>query len=206
MHALALTATLSAAAFVAGALWMQDSAPKRFTHPISKDADGGMARWMETMKPGPAHQRLAELIGTYDLTMRMQMAPGQPPMESKGTLEISWLAEGKWRQTRGEISMLGQKSMLASSIGYDNFKQRYVWAKVDGLQTELATAMGHFDKSGDNLILWGTIDEPMTPEQDKMVKYVWRGYGQDTFVLEVHDMMIGEENTRVLEIEHRRRK
>jgi len=74
------------------------------------------------------------------------------------------------------------------------------------LQTCIAGAFGHFDSSGDNLILWGTIDEPMTPEQDKQVKYVYRGFGQDKFVLEVHDMMIGEANTKVLEIEYRKRK
>jgi hypothetical protein len=29
-----------------------------------------------------------------------------------------------------------------------------------------------------------TIDEPGTPEQDKMVKYVFRGFGKDTFNFE----------------------
>ena len=46
----------------------------------------------------------------------------------------------------------------------------------------------------------------MTPEQDKQVKYVFRNFGQDQFVLEVHDMMIGESNTKVLEFAYTRRK
>lgn len=190
----------------AGALWMQDSKPKRFTHPISKDADGGMARWMATMKPGPAHERLAELVGKYDTTMRMWMAPGQPPMEAQGSSEFAWFAEGKWLQESWSMPMMGMPSKGLTVLGYDNFKERYVWTKVDSLQTCITSAFGHFDKSGDDLILWGTIDEPMTPEQDKQVKYVYRGYGKDKFVLEVHDMMIGESNTKVLEIEYRRKK
>jgi len=201
---LALVLTLTAVA--SGAVWMQDAKPARFTHPMPKDPDGGMARWMATMKPGPAHARLKELLGSYEVTMRMSMGPGQPPMESKGTDEITWFAEGKWLQSSWRIEMMGQPTKGLSILGYDNFKERYVWTKVDSMQTCVQSAFGHFDQSGDDLILWGTIDEPMTPEQDKQVKYVYRGFGRDKFVLEVHDMMIGETNTKVLEFEYVRKK
>lgn len=206
MKTLVTLAFVSLATVSAGAMWIQETKPKRFTHPIPKDADGGMARWMATMKPGPAHERLGELIGKYDTTMRMQMAPGMPPMESKGEAEFLWFAEGKWLQENWSIPMLGRPSKGMTVLGYDNFKERYVSSRFDSLQTTINGGFGHFDKSGDNLILWGTIDEPMTPEQDKQVKYVYRGFGQDKFVLEVHDMMIGETDTKVLEIEYRRRK
>ena len=205
MQAIALTAVaLAASAF--GVLWMQDTKPERFTHPVSKDADGGMARWMQTMKPSAAHARLKELVGSYDVTMKMQMMPGEPPMETKGTAEFGWFAEGKWLQETWSIEMMGQKVKGIAHLGYDNFKERFVWCKVDSMQTSLQLASGLFDKSGDNLILWGTIDEPMTPEQDKQVKYVTRGFGQDTFTVEVHDMMIGESDTKVMEFVYTRKK
>ncbi len=199
-------AVLSLATLSAGALWAQEAKSKRFTHPTPKDADGGMARWMATMQPGPAHARLSEILGKYDMTMRMWMAPGMPPSEEKGTAEFVWFAEGKWLQETWSMSMMGHPTKGVTVLGYDNFKERYVSTRFDSLQTCINGAFGHFDKSGDNLILWGTIDEPMTPEQDKQVKYVYRGFGQDKFVLEVHDMMIGETNTKVLEFEYSRRK
>ncbi|MBM3976359.1 MAG: DUF1579 domain-containing protein [Planctomycetes bacterium] len=161
---------------------------------------------MKSMQPSAAHARLAEMLGTYDVTMRMQWAPGQPAMESKGTAKVAWFSEGKWLQSTWDIEMMGQAVKGIDHLGYDNFKERFVWCKLDSMQTTIQTAAGHFDQSGDNLILWGTIDEPMTPEQDKQVKYVFRGYGQDRFTLEVHDMMIGETNTKVLELEYVRRK
>jgi hypothetical protein len=204
MKALTLVTLLSIAA-VASAM-LQEPTSKRFTHPMPKDADGGMARWMQTMKPGPAHERLKELLGSYDITMRMWMAPDQPPMESKGTEEITWFAEGKWLLSTRSMTMMGQPTKGLMILGYDNFKERYVQMKVDSMQTSIFNAFGHFDQSGDNLILWGTIDEPMTPEQDKQVKCVYRGFGKDKFVLEVHDMMIGESNTKVLEYEYVRKK
>lgn len=199
-------AAVSLAAFAFGALAMQDTKPERFTHPVSKDADGGMARWMKTMQPSAAHARLKEILGSYDVTMKMYMAPGQPPMESKGSAEFVWFADGKWLQETWSIEMLGQMVKGIAHLGYDNFKERYVWCKVDSMQTSMQMASGHFDQSGDNMILWGTIDEPMTPEQDKQVKYVYRGFGKDKFTLEVHDMMIGESNTKVLEFEYTRKK
>ena len=206
MKILTLAALLSIVAAASAAMHAQEKKEERFTHPLSKDADGGMARWMATMKPGPAHERLKEFLGSWELTMRMWMAPGQPPMESKGTSEVTWFAEGKWLQESWSIPMMGMPTKGLSILGYDNFKERYVSTRVDSLQTSIASAFGHFDQSGDNLILWGTIDEPMTPEQDKQVKYVYRGFGKDRSVLEVHDMMIGESNTRVFEIESVRKK
>lgn len=206
MKILTLAACLSIAALTSAAVHLQDEKPKRFTHATPKSMEEGMARWMQTLKPGPAHERLAELLGTYDVTMRMWMAPGAPAMESKGVDEITWWAEGKWLQSSWSIEMMGQPTKGLAILGYDNFKERYVWTKVDSMQTTIYNAFGHFDQSGDNLILWGTIDEPMTPEQDKQVKYVYRGFGQDNFVLEVHDMMIGESNTKVLEFAYVRRK
>jgi hypothetical protein len=206
MKLLTVLTFLSIATAASAAMLLQDKKPQRFTHPMTKDADGGMARWMATMKPGPAHERLKELIGSYDITMRMTMAPGQPPMESKGTSDITWFAEGKWLQENWSIPMMGMPCKGLSILGYDNFKERYVGTKVDSLQTCITGAFGHFDQSGDNLILWGTIDEPGTPEQDKQVRYIYRGFGKDKFTLEVHDMMIGESNTKVLEFEYARRK
>ena len=56
---------------------------------------------------------------------------------------------------------------------------------LDSMQTTLNTASGHFDQSGDNLILWGTIDEPATPEQDKQCKYVFRGFALSRWPLQL---------------------
>jgi hypothetical protein len=206
MQIATLTTVLTLTALTSALLWMQDTKPPRFTHPLSKDADGGMARWMQTCKAGPAHERLRELLGSYDTVTRVGMDPSQP-MELKGTAEFSWLAEGKWLQAKlAGMMMNGKPGIGLWVLGYDNFKERYVTTMVDSMQTCMNGASGHFDSSGDNLILWGTIDEPMTPEQDKTVKYVYRGFGRDSFVFEIHDMMVGESNTKVVEIAFTRKK
>jgi uncharacterized protein DUF1579 len=180
---------------------------KRFAYPWPASQEEAMARWMKVCQPSAAHERLKELLGTYDTTTRMSMGgPGSKPIETKGTAETTWLVEGRWLQTKWSGEMMGQKTTGLWILGYDNFKERFVYTTVDSFQTCMNSASGLFDQSGDHLILWGTIDEPMTPEQDKLVKYVWRDFGKDKYTFEVHDMMIGESNTKVIEIEHVRRK
>ncbi len=53
---------------------------------------------------------------------------------------------------------------------------------------------------------YGTIDEYLTGEHDKMVKTVWRFISDDKMVLEIHDLPIGENNTKVVEITYTRKK
>jgi hypothetical protein len=43
--------------------------------------------------------------------------------------------------------------------------------------------------------MYGTLDEYLTGEHDKMVKSVWRFVSDDEMRLEVHDLAIGESNS-----------
>lgn len=211
MHFLPLAAVLALATAVSATVLVQDKHvvqdKQRFAYPWPASQEEAMARWIKVCQTGAAHERLKELLGSYDTTMRMWMGgPGSKAMETKGTAETTWFVDGRWLQTKWTGEMMGQKTTGLSILGYDNFKERFVYTTVDSFQTCMNSASGLFDQSGDHLILWGTIDEPGTPEQDKQVKYVYRGFGQDKCTFEVHDMMIGETNTKVIEIEFARRK
>ena len=203
MRIATLAVVLSLAASASAALWWQGAA--RFTQPQPDSQEAAMARWMASCRNGPAHVRLAELVGKYETTTRMTM-PGMEMPETKGTCDVTWLVEGRWLQADWTGSMMGTPTKGKWILGYDMFKQRYVMTMVDSFQTTMNSACGLFDRSGDDLILWGTIDEPMTPEQDKQVKYVLRGFGKDKWAFETHDMMIGETDTKVLELAFARRK
>ena len=75
------------------------------TFALSQDgADpGAMERWMETTKVTEKHKKLGAMIGKWDTTTRIWMqGKDNPPMESKGTAECSWLYDGKWLQWTGD--------------------------------------------------------------------------------------------------------
>lgn len=165
-----------------------------------------MERWMQSNALTEKHKALEYFLGRWDTETRMWMAPGAPPDVTKGTMEYSWLIDGRWMQMRGEGSMMGQPITEFGVFGYDNFKQKYVSTYLNSMTTVLLPSEGNFDQSGKNLILYGPMDEPMTGEHDKMVKYVTRIQGPDRHVFEVHDLAIGEQNTKVVEVTYTRKK
>ena len=71
-----------------------------------------------------------------------------------------------------------------------------------GLLQDLGRAFD--DQHGNELHMFGFLDEPMTGEHDKVVKHVYRFVDDKTFVIEVHDLPIASDNTKVMEFEFRR--
>jgi hypothetical protein len=185
--------------FVAAAVWTSSVA---FTQD-KPDADG-MKRWMDSCKSGPHHKDLARFVGSWD-TETTITGMGGPPIKEKGTAECRWLVEGKWIVTDSKGVVMNMPLASHKVMGYDNFKKKYVVSHTDSLQTCLLTGEGLFAPSG-ALIVYGKMDEPMTGECDKTVKWVWRFDGPDRITLEIHDMDIGEANTMVFDIVYTRRK
>ena len=174
---------------------------------LSQEGDAAMEAWMKACTPGEKHERLGALVGTWDTVTRIWMAPGQPPSEDTGEAEFTWLFPGRWIQQRTKGTMMGMPHEGFGVLGYDNFKQKYVGSWTDNMTTALLTFQGSFDKQGDNLVMWGPMDEPMTGEHDKTVKYVTRFRGPDELLFEIHDMVIGEgPEAKVIEISYKRRK
>jgi hypothetical protein len=154
--------------------------------------------------PGPNHKELERFLGQWDTETRLMLpTPTQP---EKGTASYSWLMEGRWVKGESSGTMMGMPIRTFGILGYDNFKMSYVTANVNSFDTTLTTSEGDMDPSGKAILSYGTLDEYLTGEHDKMVKYVWRFLSADEMVLEVHDLPIGEKNTQVIEIRFKRRK
>jgi hypothetical protein len=107
--------------------------------------------------------------------------------------------EGRWLKWEGSGTMMGMPANLFMLIGYDNFKMSYVATFVSSLDTAMLRAEGDMDPGGKTLLMYGTLDEYLTGEHDKMVKYVWRFESDDRIRMELHDLPIGETNTKVVE-------
>jgi hypothetical protein len=192
------------AALLGAGVWLTCSAVTQ-----DKDAQAamaeGMKRWQQACTPGQSHQALARLLGSWT-TETIVSGMGGPDMKSEGTAEWRWLFDGRWIQQNWSGSMMGTPIKGQMTIGYDNFRQKYTMASVNDMETVLTTSEGDFDQSGNTLITYGKLDEPMTGEVGKMVKYVWRLEGADKVTFEVHDLAIGESNTKVITVVYTRKK
>jgi Protein of unknown function (DUF1579) len=170
--------------------------------------EGGddMAKMMEAAKkwtaPSASHKKLERFVGKWDVTSTMG---GQPVGKSKA--EFTSILGGRF--VKGELK--GQFWINANYeslylLGYDNFKHAYVQTSADNMNTMLLEAQGVADQTGDTLILYGKMDEYLTGEIGKEVKYVYRWKDDDQFAIEVHDLAIGETNTKVVEMQYTRAK
>jgi len=206
MKLLRITTLLGAVCGCLGLLAAVDTARGDATDPKPEQVD--MAALMQQARkyttPGEQHKLLERFIGEWDTLARIVM-PGTSGEGEKGTATFDWLMEGRWIKMQSSGSMMGMQTESFSIMGYDNFKMSYVIVTVGTMDTAMLTSEGDLDPGGEALITYGTLDEYLTGEHDKMVKYVWRFVSDDEMTLEVHDLPIGETNTKVVEITFSRR-
>ena len=149
-------------------------------------------------QPGENHKLLQRFVGNWETATRFVMA-GNKGAPSRGTCKADWLMKDRWVQLNVTGPLIGREVKAFTLIGYDNFKQSFVVTSVNDLDTAMNRSEGDLTRDGKTLITYGTIDEYLTGEHDKAVKYVWRFVDEDTIVFEVHDLHIGEDNTMVIE-------
>ena len=188
----------AAAAFV-----LSTAAPIASQPQSQADMAAMMAKAKRFTQPGDAHKVLERFVGKWATELRL-VGMGKPAPPEKGTAEFSWLMPGRWLKMESTGTMMKLPTQSFMHLGYENFKQSYVSTNINSLDTAMTHAEGDMDPSGKALISYGTLDEYLTGEHDKMVKYVWRFNSPQEMVLEVHDLPIGESNAKVLEITFRR--
>ncbi len=167
--------------------------------PEKVDLAAMMARAKAFTQPSEHHELLKRFIGTWDTELRLTSF-GEEASVDKGTATFSWLMEGRWLKQESTGTVMGMPNQSFMILGYDNFKQSYVAVTVGTFDTAMITVEGDLDPGGDVLIVYGTLDEYLTGEHDKMVKAVYRFVSPDKIVHEIHDLPIGEKNTKVIEM------
>ncbi len=176
--------------------------------PPQEQMDPMMAKWKELSTPGEAHKKLSDFAGVWETETRMWMGgegSGQPAV-TKGKSEHKMILGGRFLLQEFKGEMMGMPMTGWGLTGYDNYAKKYIGIWVDDMSTVLATMEGTMDKSGTVLTMFGKMDEWMTGELGKTVKYVTRFISKDRHVFEIHDMSIGEPNTKVIEVTYMRKK
>ena len=202
MHPTSVLAGASVATLVCFTL---AAAPDEKKAPTPSPAD--MAKMMEKAKAltavTPEHRFLDRFLGTWKTSTRIVMFGANAPAET-GEVTYRWLIDRRWLVGEATGTMMGAPAESVSILGYDSFKKSYVTCGVKNTDNAMLIAEGDRTQDGETLITYGTIDEYLTGEHDKMVKYVYRFHSADKFTLEVHDLPIGETNTKVIEVVHTR--
>lgn len=171
------------------------------------DTQEMMKKWMDAATPGAHHKALEHFIGKWDLACKMWMeGPGKPPSQTKGTSEVKWILGGRYTLEEMKSEIMNMPHLGMGITGYDNFKKQYVSLWIDNMSTAMFNTLGAFDASGKMLTSTGKMDEPMTGETDKTVKYVVQIVDKDKHIFSVYDLPGTPNEFKVVEITYTRKK
>jgi hypothetical protein len=165
-----------------------------------------MKKWAEVSNPGEGHKVLEQFAGKWDTVSRMWVeGPGKPPSESKGSCETKWVLDGRFLLEESTGQMMGMSYKSMNLIGFDNYKKKYVMSYADNLGTAIYTGEGRLDPSNKVLTSFGKMDDFMTGDRDKPVKYVLRVISKDKHVFEIYDEVGSPNEFKAVEITYTRK-
>ena len=103
----------------------------------------------EFPKPGPEHELLKKMVGTWDLTMK------GGGMESKGTVTYKLDLGGLWLVGHLESDFGGMKFSGRGYDTYDAGKKKYVSVWIDSMSTSPMVMEGTYDAAKKSLTMTG---------------------------------------------------
>jgi len=115
----------------------------------------------EASQPGPEHELLARLTGTFEMDISMFMAPGEEPLKSTGKTTNRMILDGRFLEMRGEGKMGGATIKNLSIIGYDRRHQHFTVTGFDNTGTYSVSATGFYDDVNRTIVLEGTDEDPI---------------------------------------------
>jgi hypothetical protein len=129
----------------------------------------------EPAKPGPEHELLKRMVGSWDATVKFG------PMEGKGVMTYKMDLGGLWLASEFKGEFAGKPFEGKGFDTYDAAKKKYVSAWFDSTATNAMISEGTADKDGKVMTLMG--DGPPGPDgKPSKVKSVTEIKDKDTIV------------------------
>lgn len=143
-----------------------------------------MARHMAAAQPGPEHERLARMQGTWDVEITMWPAPGAAPVKMTGTSESEMILGNRFLMQTMDLADTDPSGEQISIIGFDRRTDEYIILGLDTAGTYWVTARGPADEGGDRAVLSGE-DYDAIVDGTQLYDFVLIWPDEDTFVIEI---------------------
>ncbi len=164
------------------------------------DETAVMAAYEKAMTPGEHHAKLAELVGTWAMTVTQWMQPGAEPSVTTATSTSKMIMGGRYMLDTVEGSAMGMPFTGTGWTGYDNVDERYEATWIDNFGTGIYTYHGQWDDEVNGIVMHGSFTDPVTGEKVEL-KTVTRLEGPDKMVYTSYERRKGDkEGRKTLEI------
>jgi hypothetical protein len=159
---------------------------------------------MQAGMPGEQHKSLQHMVGDFAYTMKIWMAPGQPPAESNGTIHGESLLGGRFVQMVYSGQFMGQAFEGRGLQGYDNRAKEYVSSWVDNMDTGIMHSTGSCDGAHKVCTFTAPSVDPASG-QKVTAKQVITWLDGDSFKMEMYMVRPGGEPVKSFEIAAKRK-
>ena len=153
----------------------------------------------QEVTPGPQHKKLAELEGTWNLTIKSEGG------DSKGKSVYKLECGGLWLTSDFQSDFGGMKFQGKGMDGYDPAKKKYVSVWIDSLTTAPMFFEGDFDAKGEKLTMTCNSTVPGSTKPA-----VWRSVttivDKDKHTFEMYLKPEGAEEMKMMSVEYLRAK
>ena len=174
--------------------------------PAMPDFEKMMEEMEKYRNPGPEHEVLKGMVGTWDCAAKFFM-PGpdgaMQEMTSKGEATFTSELGGRWIRQDFKGDMMGESFAGFGHTGYDKMKKQYFATWADTMSTSMLTMTGDYDKATKTINMTGSCEMPGVG-LTKM-RHTVTHKGPDSFVFTMYSDM-GQGETRDGEIVYTRRK
>ena len=198
----AVAPLLLAVALVPAAALAQGDKPKPAAPPAMPAAE--MEAMMKAASPGEHHKPLQRYVGDWTYTMKMWMAPGQPAMESGGTVHAEPILGGRYVQSVYKGEFMGHPFEGRSTDGYDNVAKQYVSSWVDNAGTGIMSSTGTCDASCKSFTYQASMLDPMTGKKID-TKQVMTWLDDNNYKMEMFMVDASGQSTKTMEVTSKRK-
>lgn len=155
--------------------------------------DEMMEAMMKMAMPGPMHELMKPMAGSWKAMSKSWMAPGEAAV-TEGTCENTWVLGNRFLQTTYKGALAGMPFEGYGLMGYDNQKKEFVSVWADNMTTGLMMSDGMVDPSGKILTMKSTMMDPATGNPVDM-KMITKVEDENRHMMSMISMKDGKEHT-----------
>lgn len=147
---------------------------------------------------GPNHEWLAHAVGSWTVSGRYWMEPGQDPLEMSGRAVFRTVKDGRYVRQDFTGEWMGKPYTGTGFSGYDNMNEQFVSIWIDNVSTWPTVSRGTRD--GNVVSLDGHMDTPEGPVQ---TREVLTQQDDGTMLFEMF-MKMGDQEMKMMELTYKR--
>ena len=168
-----------------------------------------MAKYMELAEPGPEHEFIAKMTGTWDLDGKMWVTPGSEPMTFQSVSNSKMVLGGRFLMSEAEGEWGGMPAQNIGFLGFDRRHEKFTTVGFDNFGTYWVTASGDYNEETKTLTMYGEDEDPIMGFVQKY-NFVWDFESDDKMTFSVvffnPEFTGGADEFKMIEIVYTRKK